>query len=287
MMAHPGVAHRALQVSRVLFLVLFGLPALGYERIVVAGGALTEIVYALGAEDRLVGVDSTSRYPPQAARLPQVGYLRNLSTEGVLSLRPDLVLTTEAAGPPQVLDQLRAAGVKVIQLSEDHSPKGVLDKIAQVAAILGREAEGERLKRRVAEGFATLARRLAAIDRRPRVVFLLHLVRGSPLAAGKDTAADRMIVQAGGVNALTHRGYRPVSTEAMIAAAPEVVVISEQMAEALGDPETVWQLPGLALTPAHLSRRLVVRDSLYLLGFGPRTPQAALELLEKLHPPKP
>lgn len=78
------------------------------ERIVVAGGSLTELIYAMGAGERVVGVDETTSYPPETAKLPHIGYWKQLSSEGILSLRPDSVITWQDAGPQIVLDQLRA-----------------------------------------------------------------------------------------------------------------------------------------------------------------------------------
>lgn len=263
--------------------LVYSLSGQGGERIVVAGGDLTEIIYALGAQSQLVGVDSTSRYPPEAESLPQVGYLRALSAEGILSLDPTMVVTTPDAGPPQVLEQLRTAGLRVVVIPAPKTPAGVLGKITQVAETLGFEQADDRLLHRVSERFATLAKHRASIADRPRVALVLHLLNGVPLAAGDDTAAAEMITLAGGVNAFTHSGYRAVGAEALIAAAPEVLVVTDQVTAALGNLEQLWRLPGVAQTPAGHSRRVVVMDSQYLLGFGPRAPEAALDLLAQLH----
>ncbi|HRD91640.1 MAG TPA: helical backbone metal receptor [Accumulibacter sp.] len=253
-------------------------------RIVSVAGSLTEIVYALGQESRLVGADTTSLYPPSARALPQVGYQRSLSAEGILSLAPDLVLATEAAGPPAVIDQIRAAGVPVRIVTHDLSPDGLGQKVRSVAEALDRAEEGERLANRIrAELDAALLRVGAA--RRPKVLFFMNAGRGAPLAAGRDTAADAMIRLAGGQNALADfEGYKPLNTEALTAAAPDVLLLPEHALTALGGEAGLARVPGLTLTPAWRQRRIVVMDALLLLGFGPRTGTAVATLARRLNP---
>lgn len=255
------------------------------RRIVSVAGSLTEIVYALGQESRLVGADATSLYPPSARALPQVGYQRTLSAEGILSLAPDLVLATEAAGPPAVIDQIRAAGVPVRIVTHDLSPDGLGQKVRSVADALDRAEEGERLANRIrAELDATLLR-VGAAQTRPKVLFFMNAGRGAPLAAGRDTAADAMIRLAGGQNALADfEGYKPLSTEALTAAAPDVLLLPEHALTALGGETGLARVPGLTLTPAWRNRRIVAMDALLLLGFGPRTGAAVATLARRLHP---
>jgi len=255
------------------------------KRLVVVGGALTEIVYALGEGHRVVGVDTTSVWPPAATQLPQVGYQRTLAAEGVLSLRPDLVLASNNAGPPAVLAQIRQAGVPMAIVDTEDSPEGLLDKIAQVAALVGRPADGERLATRLRAELQALARQVAQVSDRPRVAFFLSAGRGVNLAAGRDTAAHAVIELAGGRNALAgYSGYKPVNPEAMIAAAPEVLMTTQRTLDELGGVDGLLALPGAALTPAADAQRIEAMDALFLLGFGPRTPAALRELAARLHP---
>ena len=101
------------------------------QRWVSAGGALSEWVTALGGESKLVGVDTTSQHPESLRALPSIGYQRQLSAEGILSLRPQVLVGTEDMGPPPVLAQIRGAGVQVEMFSaEPDLPtlKGNLDR---------------------------------------------------------------------------------------------------------------------------------------------------------------
>lgn len=265
-------------------LVATALPARAEpQRVVVAGGDLTEIVYALHAEDRIAGVDTTSLYPPAARERPDVGYLRQLSAEGILSLSPDLVLTTVSAGPPAVLEQIRSAGTPLEILPESFTAEGVVAKIEGVEKALGLPDQG--LSQAVRADFATVADAVAKVPSKPRVLFVLSITNGAPLGGGSHTAADGMIRLAGGTNAVGEvERYKPLSPEAVAAAAPDLVVIASHAVEPNGGVEKIAALPVFAETPAAKAGRIIAMDSLYLLGFGPRTPQAARDLAIAIHP---
>ena len=249
------------------------------------GGAITEIVYALGAEDRVIAVDSTSRYPLQAQEHPNVGYMRQLSAEAILALEPGLILAEADAGPPAALDQLRAADVPLVVVPDHPSPDGVLEKVAAVAQALDLESRGLELSADLEEEFEELRDRLAPVDNRPSVLFLLSIGRGAPLVGGRGTSADGIIALAGGRNAVAELdGYKPLSPEAAAVAAPEVVLVTKRTLRLLGGAAALLERPEIAVTPAGRSARLVVMDGLLLLGFGPRTPEAIRQLAAALHP---
>jgi iron complex transport system substrate-binding protein len=256
------------------------------QRIVSVGGALTEILFRLDVQDRLVGVDTTSQWPSEAEAFPRVGYQRALAAEGLLSLSPDLVLATEAAGPPAVIEQIRAAGVEMRIVRSDPSPEGLVETIRAVADAVGRPAAGAALAEEVADRMRRAEARLAGVSDRPSVVFLLSAARGAPMAAGRDTAADAAIRLAAGRNPLAAEmvGYKPLNTESMIGAAPDLILLTERTLEGLGGIDGVLALPGVALTPAGRDRRIAAMDDLYLLGFGPRLPAAIADLAAELHP---
>ncbi|MBR25944.1 MAG: hemin ABC transporter substrate-binding protein [Rhodobacteraceae bacterium] len=254
-------------------------------RVIVAGGDLAEIAFALGAGDQVVGVDSTSAYPEAAAALPQVGYLRRLAPEGLLSLAPDLLIAAPDAGPPAALEALSAAGVQVETGPEGDDVSVVTRKIAFMGRLLGREAEAEALAADFSARMARLEASLEGIEDRPGVLCLLSAGRGAPLAAGTGTSAAAVIALARGRNAVTvYEGYRPLSAEAAIAAAPEVLLLPAHAARAMGGAEAALALPELAATPAGIAGRAVVMDGMALLGFGLRTPEAVAELARALHP---
>jgi len=256
------------------------------KRVVSVGGAVTEIVYALGLSDHVIAVDSTSRYPDQVTSKPNVGYMRQLAAEPILALDPSLVLAVEDAGPPAVLDQLREAGLPVVLVPDDPSPRGVLDKVARVAAALDEQEKGRALRTRLETELNALAAAVTRLPVRPRVLFLLSVGGGgAPLAAGRKTSAAGIIELAGGVNAIdAFEGYKPLSPEAAVAAAPDVILVTNRSLGLLGGETGLLSIPEIALTPAGQSRRVVAMDGLLLLGFGPRTGVAIEQLAGRLHP---
>lgn len=255
------------------------------RRIAVAGGDLTEIVYALGAGGALVGADTTSTHPEAAGALPKFGYLRRLSAEGLLSLRPDLVILRAEAGPPAVIDQLRAAGLDLAVAPAGEGVDVVRRKIAFIGRVLGRETAAAKLTERFDRDLGALEARVARVSARPGVLFLISAGRGAPMAGGRGTAADAMIALAGGRNVAAElEGYKPLSEEALAGLAPDVLLLPDHVAAALGGAEAAPALPGLAISAAP---KVVVMDGLRLLGFGPRTAETAAELAEALHPDLP
>ncbi|MBV8617234.1 MAG: ABC transporter substrate-binding protein [Curvibacter sp.] len=252
------------------------------RRLVCLSGAITEVAYALGAGPDLVGTDTTSTYPEAALKTPKVGYLRQLSAEGLLSLRPDRVLGTTEAGPATVLAQLREAGVLVELVQADHSWDEVRRKVELVGRASGREDQARALWTRLQAQWSTVQQEVARAQGQPRALFILSH-GGAPQVAGRGTAADAVLRLAGARNVMDQfEGYRPLTAEAMASAAPEVLVTTTQGLEAQGGGPRFWQRPELALTPAARRQALVTLEASHLLGFGPRLPEAIAELARGL-----
>lgn len=257
------------------------------QRIVSIGGAITEIIFALGAGDRVIARDSTSFYPPEANKKPDVGYMRALSAEGVLSVKPDLIIAVEGSGPKEVVDLLEAASVPMVLVPETYSVDGIVGKIRMVATIIGEEQKGEALASKVEARFVALKTALDKLppDQRKRAIFLMSLASGKPMAAGSHTAADAAIKLAGAINPMEAvEGYKPASDEAIAAAAPQAVIMMSRPGAEATKPETIFATPALSATPAARSQSLFVVDGLSLLGFGPRTADAAIDLAHALYP---
>ncbi|GFN29515.1 heme/hemin ABC transporter substrate-binding protein [Achromobacter denitrificans] len=245
------------------------------ERVVTLGGSVTEIVYQLGQGERLVGDDLSSLYPEAATRLPRVGYYRAVPVEGVLALKPDLVLASEQAGPPEALKRLGEVGVRVVTVPDSPSVDSLKARIRNVAEALEVAPEGERMVERI-------ARELKAVEATPvthaRAILLINRT-GALLGAGGGTAANEVMAMAGLVNVLKdQQGYKPVSAEAVSALAPDLIVVTKTSLEATGGAARLLATPGLASTPAAARQRVIVMDDLLLLGMGPRLPLALTEL---------
>ncbi|MCO6385435.1 hemin ABC transporter substrate-binding protein [Aliihoeflea sp. 40Bstr573] len=256
----------------------------GPQRIVAIGGSLTEIVYALGQEDRLISRDTTSVFPPEALALPDVGYMRALSPEGVLSADPDLILVLEGAGPPEAMEVIRSASVPVVTVPESFDRDGVLAKVEAVGKALGEEEAAAELATRIDADLRVAEDAASGVDDPARVLFILSMEGGRVMASGTGTAADGMIRLAGGENAITdYAGYKQLTDEAIVTASPDVILLMDRGGNL--DPATVdlSAQPALAATPAGEAGRVIRMDGAFLLGFGPRTAAAAKELAAALY----
>lgn len=254
------------------------------SRIVSVGGAVTEVLYALGAGDRIVAVDLTSTFPAAANDKPKVGYMRALSAEGVLSLGPTVILAIEDSGPPEVIDVLEQASVPFVLVPKAHDAAGVAASIRLIADAVGESEKGAALADAVAGDLATVEAMLARIAERRRAVFVLGIGGGAPTVAGSGTAAADMFALARVENALAGaEGYQPASDEATVAAAPDAVVLMADRSHHLSD-EQVLAMPAFAGTPAAAGRRLIRMSGGYLLNFGPRTAHAARDLAAAVYP---
>jgi iron complex transport system substrate-binding protein len=254
------------------------------KRVVSVGGALTEILFMLEADNELVGVDSTSIYPVRAQGFPNVGYARQLSAEGVLSLRPTHVLATEEAGPPAVLKQISAAGARITLLPAKHQYAGLRQRVLGVGRVLERADTAQIILEQLDSTWDQVQRQIAtqtnaSSTRVARVMFILAQSPAQVLVAGASTAAQAMLRYAGVTNAAKgFKGYKPLTPEAMIAAQPDCVLVTEQGLLAAGGLEAILRLPGLDQTPAGRSQAVIAMDALRMLGFGPRMPAAVLAL---------
>lgn len=256
------------------------------SRIVSVGGAVTEILYALGKDKNIVGIDTTSLYPQRAAaEKASVGYMRQLSAEGVLGLKPSVILAIEGAGPKDTLSVLHSAGVPMIVVPDSYTGAGILEKIRTIAMATGAKQRGECIIAQVGAELATLGKLETGIKKPKRVLFVLSFVNGKAMVSGNNTAADGIIRMAGGENAITgYEGYKQISDEAVIAAQPDVVLTMERAGQGTVTSDAVFSHPAFGATPAAISKAFLSMEGLYMLGFGPRTARAARDLAVSLYP---
>ena len=258
------------------------------SRIVPLNGDIAETIFTLGLTSRVVGVDTSALYPKQTVdKLPKIGYQRTLSAEGILSLRPTVVIGSTEAGPPQVLEQLRAAGVTVLVIPEIVTLNAGPRKLRLLGRALGVPKRGEKLAKQVEGQIATAKREAATTTTKPRVAFLY--VRGAPvqMIGGKGTRADTMIAAAGGRDAGSEigiEGFRPITAESLVSAQPDVILVPTLGLQSVGGIDGLLRIPGVAQTPAGKNRRVLDYDDALLLGLGPRTGSALRRLVRGLHP---
>lgn len=255
------------------------------QRIVSIGGSVTEVLYQVGVADRVVGVDTTSLCPPEALKTkPNVGYLRALSPEGVLSLSPDLIIMEKDAGPPDAVALLDKAGIPIVHVPAGHELQELPEKIRQIASAVGKTEDGTKIATKVTADLDRLQTDLKRVERKRRVLFILSLIDGRPMAAGTHTGADAIIRMSGAENVFAEvRGYKTISPEAAAALQPDAILMITR-SSAPQEGTDILKQPAFAETPAAKTNSFIKMDGLYLLGFGPRTPDASRELAHQLYP---
>ncbi|MEO9530625.1 ABC transporter substrate-binding protein [Roseibium sp.] len=253
------------------------------SRVVAVGGSVTEVIFALGEQDRLIARDTTSIFPEEANALPDVGYIRALSPEGVLSVDPDLVLMLEGSGPPEAVAVLKKSGVAVADVPETYTAEGIVAKVRKVGAVLGVPEKAEALAEKLEADLSAAQQDAEGKSSGVRVLFVLSTKGGRILASGSDTAADGILKLAGAENAVSDfSGYKQLSDEAILSAAPDVVLMMDRTGDHGTSAEALFEHPALGQTPAGLNNRLVKMGGQYLLGFGPRTAAAIRDLAVEL-----
>ncbi len=259
------------------------------SRIVSLTGDITEIIHELGAGNRIVAVDITTTHPDEANDLKAaggtVGFGQALTAESVLRFDPTLVIGDETIEPPETIAQLRAAGVPVVILEYQTSLEGVTEKIRQVAGILDLEEAGELLASRVGGEIDEARQTAAAAGTVPRVAYLYSRGPALLFLFGEGIPTNAMIEGAGAVDAGAEMGEGaiPLTPEALVAAAPDVIVLPESGVESLGGFEAILEIPGVAETPAGASNALLAYDEAYFFNLGPRTGLALNEFVEDLY----
>lgn len=252
------------------------------SRIVAVGGSVTEIVFALGQQDRLVARDTTSNHPKAALDLPDVGYIRRLSPEGVLSVDPDLIIAEDGAGPPEALELLEESLVPVVTIPMGYDRDAVIAKIRAVADALDVSEQGAALAQQVATAIDTATAEQSGLKDK-RVMFILSDQGGRIMAAGHDTAAQGIIQMAGAQNALTgFDGYKIVTDEAIIQSQADVILLMAERGRMAVDDETLLAYPAFQTTPAAKTGAVVRMDGMLMLGFSVRTGQAVADLTAAL-----
>ncbi|HAV1324986.1 TPA: hemin ABC transporter substrate-binding protein [Vibrio parahaemolyticus] len=266
---------------------LFANNAPNSERVISAGSAVTELLLALDAKDSLVAVDVTSTLP-QGMELPDVGYHRRLSAEGLLALSPTKLIGSDEMGPTTTLNQLKSAGVDVEIVNTEANVDRLLHRIDQIATIMNRESQAANLKQEVKTQVESLQANQPAPSAKKKVLFLL-IHEGRPAnVAGLDTTPDAIIALAGGDNPAAKKltSYKPLSTEAMVEMQPDVILVSGRSYETMGGADAILKaMPLLAATPAGQTKNIITIDGHALVGgLGLKSLSEAKRLNALLYP---
>lgn len=272
-----------------LLLLIFSINSLinlssANQRIVIAGGSLTEIVFALGAGDEVVGVDKTSSYPEKVKQLPQIGYWKLLNIEGVLSLKPTLFITLNDVEPDNVIEKMSESKVDVLALQRVPGTIELLyENITKIASKLNKQKEGELLINRIKTNLAEIQTKIATHPQKTKVLSLMSM-GGTNSVAGKNTTIDALIAISGGENLAKHNSFKSYTAESIIAINPEVIILNKYSIDQLGGLDKIATIPGITETAAFKNNRITIIDDSYLFGIGPRVDEAAKLLFQSFYP---
>lgn len=254
------------------------------SRIITIGGSITETVYALGGGEYVVATDVSSNFPKAVFSLPKVPYVRNLTSEGILSLSPTLIVSSDDANPKSAIQQIRDAGTSTVLIKEQENLEGVINKLRVIGKILKAEPEAQTLINKNKREFHIADSIRHSLQKMPTVMFVLATRgAGNFMMAGNNTGAQSMIELAGGRNALQgFDGYKPVTPESIIAANPDYILVMDSRYDEV--KQALKQTPAINSLKSIRQNSFISMDGNYLLGFGPRFGSAILDLMRALHP---
>jgi len=255
------------------------------SRVVVAGGSITEIIYFLDLDKYLTAVDVTSNFPDKAKNLPSIGYVRNLSTEGILSLNPTLFLGENDMGPPIVLEQLKETALDIRIIPEQHSANGILEKVYCVGEIMGLEIS--QIKDKTIDLNKNVNRLYELTDKgilkSTRVMFVLNMRGNSPIVAGKGTSGNGFISIIGCKNAFDNvQGWKPISEESVLNVNPDYIILPNKDIHKSSTIDNILDNPIFMNTEAGKNKNFIFEDAMAMLGFGPRTLDIAVKIAESI-----
>ncbi len=249
--------------------------ARSFERIVTLHGALTETVYALGYGDRIKSVDVTSTYPESMKELPQLGHVTKVSAEGLLSVKPELIIANKHEISAELKNQINLTNAELLLIDREYTVEGTRAMIRTIAEKLQATEKGDSLIAEIDEDLQSLK----SIENKPAVLFIYARGAGNMSVGGANTPAGNMIELAGGKNAVsTMEGYKPLTPEAVVEADPQAILMFDMGVESLEGMQGVKSIPAIASTQAAKNDEFIIMDGHLLAGFGPRVGKALLQL---------
>ncbi|MEZ8104198.1 heme/hemin ABC transporter substrate-binding protein [Vibrio cortegadensis] len=270
--------------SLVLALTFISVPSAAFakERIISAGSAVTELIFALDAQESLVAVDVTSKMP-QTENMPKIGYHRQLSPEGLLALKPTRIIGSDEMGPQSTLDLLAQSSINVNVVNTKPTIQGLLDRIDEIAKITNQTQKAASIKATVNQKVAKLNSNIPQDSKQKKVIYLLLHEGRAPYVAGKETTMDELIRLAGGINPASDSisSFKPVSMEAMLLMQPDVILVSNRSIKKLeGIDNIIKSIPTLSSTPAGQYKQVIgIKGSALVGGLG----LATLDEAERLN----
>lgn len=248
------------------------------KRIVSLNGSVTEIIYAVGSQKELIGVDVTSTYPAAAEKLTNLGHVRKLAVESLLALNPTHVVMLEDEVSPDLKSKLKQAKIELVTFKHPNSLDDAKSLVKEVASWLGKEDTSKEIISKIDSDI----KQISKLTKKPKVLFVYARGAGTLMVAGEKTPLENMIVLAGGENVgKGFTDFKPLTSESVIVANPDVILMFTSGAQSLG-PDGIFNVPGVGATNAGKNKALIQMDGQLLSGFGPRVAQAVVELNKAL-----
>lgn len=258
------------------------------SRVVCVSKQINEFVYDVGAEDHIIARDLTSVWPPQITSKPNVGYHRALSADGIISLRPTLLLTDGNVGPDAVLEQVKKVGIPIEIMKPGNSIDSAQALMLHLGELFGRTTTADSVVAAWKAGMDSLFADTAALagnGKRPRVLFIhFGQINNNYLALKSGGPADQMLRWAGGLNAIDSvGGMARVTPELIAKAQPDVIIATEVGFDRYGSADKFLEVPGVALTPAGKAKKIYRITEQKIMYYGPRTPATVREIATLIH----
>ena len=248
-------------------------------RIVSLHAAASEIICALGAENQLIGVDVTSVYPQSVEEKVNLGHISGITAQGILSLKPNVVIANGLELSVQLEQQLTDVGVTVVKISPDYSINGSVKLIKEIGGLVNEKEKAQELITKTKQDYSAIQ----PLENAPSVVFVYARGAGTLMVAGKNTQMNALIELAGAKNAFTDfEGFKPLTAESLVSVNPDVLFLFDTGLQSMGGIEGLVQIPGFDLTNAGKNKHVISMDGSLVSSFGPRLPQALAEFIEKL-----
>ncbi|UGT43921.1 ABC transporter substrate-binding protein [Nocardia yamanashiensis] len=250
-------------------------------------GTLAQTVVALGLGSKLVGRSNSAAFPA-VEKLPTVSSgSGTLSVEAVAALRPTVFLTDTTAVTPALRDQLKALGITVVYFDSKRTIDGVVPQIEAVAAALGVREAGTKLAQRTSDEIKAATASVPQQDSKPKIAFLYLRSSAITMMFGPGSGSDSLIAAIGGIDAATASGveqeFVPITSEAMIAAAPDIILTMTDGLASVGGVDGLAKIPGIAQTPAGRDHRVIDMADTVLLSFGPNTGRVVAALVKAVY----
>ncbi|WP_162687768.1 heme/hemin ABC transporter substrate-binding protein [Bradymonas sediminis] len=252
-------------------------------RVVTIGGTITEIAFALGAGEQIVAADKSSVYPEEVKKIAVLDLFRNIAAEPIIAQDPTLILATDQTNPKDALARVKGAGVDVVEISEDPGVDQARQRIRDIADVLGRAQQADALIAKMDQDLEAASQKVSACNKPARTLFVYARGPNTVFVAGRDTGARALVELAGGEPVHgDFSDFKPMSAEAIVAANPDAILMTDGGLRSLGGLEGLQRVKGLGETAAVKNKRVITREDLALLGFGPRLGQVVLELTDDL-----